>query len=195
MGTRNLTCVMLNGEYKIAQYGQWDGYPEGQGTTVLTFLKETNLNDFINTLNKIRFLTQKEYEEIISDHTNNGVITLGGKHEKYWKENLQHIDRNLGAEILEWVRDKKANKLKNSISFAGDSLFCEWCYVVDFDENTFEVYRGFNKKKITDGRFNSDDPVLEKEGDYEPVILAKIYSLHNLPSEQDFLADFVGEEE
>ena len=27
MGTRNLTAVYLDGEYKIAQYGQWDGLP------------------------------------------------------------------------------------------------------------------------------------------------------------------------
>ena len=27
MGTRNLTCVFKDGEYKVAQYGQWDGYP------------------------------------------------------------------------------------------------------------------------------------------------------------------------
>lgn len=31
MGTRNLTAVYIDGEYKVAQYGQWDGYPEGPG--------------------------------------------------------------------------------------------------------------------------------------------------------------------
>lgn len=31
MGTRNLTAVYLDGEYKIAQYGQWDGYPKDKG--------------------------------------------------------------------------------------------------------------------------------------------------------------------
>lgn len=40
MGTRNLTAVYLDGQYKVAQYGQWDGYPEGQGITVLTFLRD-----------------------------------------------------------------------------------------------------------------------------------------------------------
>ena len=41
MGTRNLTAVMIDGEYKVAQYGQWDGYPSGQGLTCLHFLRET----------------------------------------------------------------------------------------------------------------------------------------------------------
>ena len=40
MGTRNLTAVYLDGQYKVAQYGQWDGYPEGQGITALTFLRD-----------------------------------------------------------------------------------------------------------------------------------------------------------
>jgi hypothetical protein len=39
MGTRNLTRVICDGKTKVAQYGQWDGYPEGQGKTVLNFLR------------------------------------------------------------------------------------------------------------------------------------------------------------
>ena len=40
MGTRHLTCVVKDGDYKVAQYGQWDGYPSGQGIDILTFLRE-----------------------------------------------------------------------------------------------------------------------------------------------------------
>ena len=40
MGTRNLTCVMYNGEYRVAQYCQWDGYPSGQGAIALNFLSD-----------------------------------------------------------------------------------------------------------------------------------------------------------
>ena len=40
MGTRNLTLVKdKEGKTKVAQYGQWDGYPEGQGSTILNFIK------------------------------------------------------------------------------------------------------------------------------------------------------------
>lgn len=41
MGTRHLIAAVIDGEYKIAQYGQWDGDPEGQGLTVLDFLLKT----------------------------------------------------------------------------------------------------------------------------------------------------------
>lgn len=40
MGTRNLTIVIdKQGALKVAQYGQWDGYPSGQGAVVLEFAK------------------------------------------------------------------------------------------------------------------------------------------------------------
>ena len=36
MGTRNLTKVINEqGEVVVAQYGQWDGYPSGQGVNAL----------------------------------------------------------------------------------------------------------------------------------------------------------------
>jgi hypothetical protein len=38
MGTRNLVAVQIDGQYKIAQYGQWDGYHSGKGLEVLEFL-------------------------------------------------------------------------------------------------------------------------------------------------------------
>jgi len=38
MGTRNLTIVYYKGQYRIIQYGQWDGHPQGQGLTIRHFL-------------------------------------------------------------------------------------------------------------------------------------------------------------
>ncbi|KAF2194392.1 hypothetical protein K469DRAFT_773578, partial [Zopfia rhizophila CBS 207.26] len=37
-GTRHLICVFHKGRFVVAQYGQWDGYPEGQGVTLMKFL-------------------------------------------------------------------------------------------------------------------------------------------------------------
>lgn len=34
MGTRHLICVYYKRRFAIAQYGQWDGYPGGQGLTI-----------------------------------------------------------------------------------------------------------------------------------------------------------------
>jgi len=38
MGTRHLVAVFKDGHYHVAQYGQWDGYPEGCGLMILRLL-------------------------------------------------------------------------------------------------------------------------------------------------------------
>jgi len=44
MGTRNLTCVIKGGDFKVAQYGQWDGYPSGSGKDILEWLSDPKAN-------------------------------------------------------------------------------------------------------------------------------------------------------
>ena len=39
MGTRNLTIILKNNKHKVAQYCQWDGYPDGQGLVAYNLLK------------------------------------------------------------------------------------------------------------------------------------------------------------
>lgn len=37
MGTRSLVVVKMDGAYRVAQYGQWDGGADGVGLAVLNF--------------------------------------------------------------------------------------------------------------------------------------------------------------
>ena len=39
MGTRNLTCVVFDNKIQVAQYGQWDGYPDGQGVGIIEIMR------------------------------------------------------------------------------------------------------------------------------------------------------------
>lgn len=181
MGTRNLTVVKHNGEYKIAQYGQWDGYPSGQGITVLEFLRKNDLETFKQRLKDIRYYTEGELKVLEVKYANSNK----------WKEELPELSRDVGAEVLSLVMDG-ANRLQNHITFAGDSLMCEYGYVVDFDKNVFEVYEGFNTEEVTDGRFLSNDESLTSSSlnKYHPIILIKSYNLNNLPTNEAFLRYF-----
>lgn len=61
MGCRNFTGVIVGGKIKVAQYGQWDGIPEGQGITIIHFLKnELNREKFLKNLERVRFITEEE---------------------------------------------------------------------------------------------------------------------------------------
>lgn len=41
----------------------------------------------------------------------------------------------------------------DSKEFLSDSLFCEWAYIINFDEEVFEIYKGFNKDESAYGRY------------------------------------------
>lgn len=205
MGTRNLTMVIANGETKVAQYGQWDGYPEGQGAVALNFLINNDLVEFKHKLNSVQFITGSKQKEIDSwlksIGCENGWMNMDQADQ--YKKRYPLLSRDNGADILEMIMESDAdiNWVSDSSEFAGDSLFCEWAYVIDLDKNTFEVYQGFNNTPLTiEDRFYYLTPEADKEnqrrkdygGDsmYYPVKMIKSYNLNDLPLEAEFVNHF-----
>lgn len=184
MGTRHLIAVQSENKYKIAQYGQWDGYPGGQGLTVLSFLQNQQLVENLkNNLNKCRYIkNEKEMESINSKFVTNDVSTVN------WFKSF--YSRDIGAKILANVANSQDDEilLVDSIEFAGDSLFCEWAYIIDFDKNTFEVYKGFNKEKLSpEDRFHKIKAPSENKNRYEPIKLCASFPLTSLPSKEELI--------
>lgn len=197
MGTRNLTMVISNGETKIAQYGQWDGYPEGQGKTALEFLRGVDLDKFRTRVESLRWLTKEEGEEI--DKLPDGL----------WQKMHPYLSRDRGADILNLVMYNKYTSSRDTVlfggeiiglvdqsSFAADSLSNEWTYVIDLDKNTFEVYQGFNTEPVKEGErfYNLKDAYKASSATYYAVKHLKTYSLSELPTYEQFIADFTKEE-
>lgn len=184
MGTRHLTIVIKDNEPKIAQYGQWDGYPSGQGETILGFLLGADLEKFKSKLNELEFFGDSDADKkVLADIDNDSD----------WTENYPWLSRDMGGKILQCVYDDKVgSKLSNNYEFAGDGLMCEWVYVIDFDKNTFEVYKGFNNDKPLHKkeRFYPLMENMDSNDKYYPVGLAKEYSLSNLPDMQMFFKFF-----
>ena len=200
MGTRHLVAVQINGEYKVAQYGQWDGYPEGQGVRVLEFLRNTDIELFKKRLSNVRFFDETKDRDFIDSYNKNAPGWSSDpdnrtEEQKRWHSLFQ--SRDLGAKILTNIANSGDDDilLKNAISFAADSLFCEFAYVIDFDKNTFEVFRGFNKDELgSEERFSGLD-LSEDANEYKQVKFIKSFSLNNLPTKEEFLNEFKNEDE
>ena len=179
MGTRNLTIVKKNNELKVCQYGQWGGYPSGQGATILEFCKDKNkleqLRDIVDEIKDIRLLTEycEEHDKLIRDR------------DLRTSQMIYHFDtlmsRNIGGEILDNIlnvdRDKLPMVMNKQIYLGYYNLeecdnYCdiwiEYAYVVNFDTNRLECY-GYSK-------------------------LLKSYSLNKLPSKERFIKELEKEE-
>ena len=99
MGTRHLIAVYLNGEYKVAQYGQWDGYPSGVGVDVLEFAHAIadpyHRAEFLDKVSKCRWITEDEIGE------RNAKIRSGEV--KNWQKEWPELSRDTSAEILKMI--------------------------------------------------------------------------------------------
>lgn len=196
MGTRNLTIVKHNGEYKVAQYGQWDGYPSGQGVTVLEFVHKLNtINarmEFARKVDSVQ-VASAEYLSEIDRRVENGEI-------KDWRELYPELSRDTCAEILNMIMERPPGlKLQDDINFAADSLFCEWAYVIDLDEDVFEAYVGFNETPLDSNDrfyFLMDKRPRDYQKEFYPIKLypGARWSLNNLPTQDEFLSTFDQEE-
>lgn len=188
MGTRHLTVVQFEGAYRVAQYGQWDGYPEGQGATVLEFLQSWDRPTFEAKLRASTFLTDADLESINAEIKS---LSPGVQ----WQSKWPALTRDTGAKVLRLIHDSEPGiRLRNSIGFAGDSLFCEFAYVLDLDANTLEVYRGFRKEPLPECERFKDMPNPETSDGYYPICLAAKYPISDLPTVDKMTDDVCGKQ-
>lgn len=128
MGTRNLTKVIdRKGKTVVAQYGQWDGYPAGQGLNALYHLH--NLHAIQYNLDKCHFLNESEIENY------NSIISAS---DKPIFDLYPTLSRDIGADVLGYIAYATHEiPLTDSSDFENDELFCEAVYTVDFQNEWF----------------------------------------------------------
>jgi len=174
MGTRNLTMVINHdGETKVAQYGQWDGYPSGVGLGVLNFLKDYELfKNFKTNLSKVRFLNKENSvdKEFIESYNKNAPKWSNDKDNRTEAQKIWfdcYINRDLASDVLKNIANSTDEEilLINKENTAKNDGWVEWSYVIDLKENTFKVYGHIDTPPI------------------------KVYKLDELPEAISFISD------
>ncbi|KAN0070633.1 hypothetical protein V8E54_011502 [Elaphomyces granulatus] len=203
MGTRSLICVYCGGRFVVAQYCQWVGYPQddGEGMEILKFLwGPGNIERLREGLRHVDALTEESREELL-----NGILhgLESGeprdpeidqpyyKPRQYAAEKMlslwPSLSRNAGAGILEIIAQATAEKhvpVLLGLGFANDTYSCKWAYVVDLDQNSFEVFENSEtKQEASTTRFS------DVGGDDDTVPgLIKSFSFSQLPAtEKEFM--------
>ncbi len=197
MGTRHMIGVVLDGDFKVAQYGQWDGYPGGQGVDILNYLRHGNIPVLTENVRNVRWATQEDFDAanaaagIPSD-----AAFINMEQAQTMEELYPQFSRNTSAAVLPLIEKGVVEFVKDDSEFALDSLFCEWAYVVDLDRGVLEAYEGFQKEAPKAGRWAGQHQKVD-EGDsprYYAVELKGEWPLNDLPSNDEFCAALSPEE-
>ena len=143
MGTRGLTKVIdKNGVTKVAQYGQWDHYPSGQGANILNFLTEDH-----SIVKKLELALDKC--QFVSDDVRS--VIYAGYNERYPDSDemdrftviLPNFSRDTGSDILKVILyTPSVVHLTDESEFENDDLFCEGVYTINYQTREFVTNYG-----------------------------------------------------
>jgi hypothetical protein len=135
MGTRHIIQVIDNtGELRVAQYGQWDGYPSGQGVRTLFYLTH-HRNEIETGLQRVRWATEAELDPIYAKYPQADYI--GTEDQKTFDLLYPNLIRDTGADILLVVAYSIGEvPLWNNADFIGDGS-CEGVYTLNYQDQTF----------------------------------------------------------
>lgn len=190
MGTRGFVGFLVDGEEKIG-YNHFDSYPSGVGLDVLTWLRGARLKD--NLTDRARAVKVVTEDTPFTDddllnlarYTDTSVGDQGIHNEVVhdWYQLLRNTQGNPEAML-------DAGYILDAHEFPLDSLFCEWGYLVNLDEQVLEVYTGFQSTPPTKGRWagkkvDSSKPALSGSTYYAVEQIAA-YPFNDLPTDQEF---------
>ena len=140
MGTRNLTKVIKDDKVVVAQYGQWDGYPSGQGLTgFFAVTKDDVVASLEANLNLIYYPTKDELAAMskpFEDGHAEGWMTYDSG--KAYGEKYPSLTRDTCTEILYVIANAtEPVPIYLDLEFEDDELFCEGVYEVNLDNKTY----------------------------------------------------------
>ena len=159
MGTRGLYGVRKNGVDKCT-YNHFDSYPSGLGNDVVKFCANNtveNLNKFFDNI--ILVLENSIPTEIqIKECQKAGYVDLSVSTQS--NEDWYCLLRNLQGNFKEYQKCIDSNSkiyMTDGIDFIQDSLFCEYAYIINLDDEVLEFYEGFQKEPQVGNRYGTKE--------------------------------------
>ena len=177
MGTRGAVGFYKGGEHKVA-YNHFDSYPEGLGNDVLNYIHSKTVEGLHAAFERIELVDPEskptpEQVKKCAEFTN---LSVSGQSTDEWYCVLRDAQGDLDAYT-------KVGAMPDEQDFLKDSLFCEYAYIINLDDNILEVYKGFQESKPK-GRYAEFEPKDSVSGSkYYAVGLVKTYPLTDCPEE------------
>lgn len=177
MGTRGAWGFRVDGQDKIA-YNQYDSYPGGLGQDLVAAIKRTNLTDLKTAAQNLLVINEKTPPSLnqMEQLQKYADLAVSNRRLDDWYCLLRKNQGDLEQTL-------QSGHMLDGHNFLKDSLYCEHAYVINLDENKFEVYAGFQEKPHQKGRFAELPTTQHYAGGrtYYPVALVAEFALDQLP--------------
>lgn len=177
MGTRGAYGFRIDGQDKVT-YNHFDSYPEWLGVRVVEFVRCTPREEMERIARDLVLVREADVPtpEQVEECRAWTDLTVSSRSTTEWYCLLRKAQGNLQAyrEGLRYMTDNR--------DFLGDSLFCEWAYIINLDEGVLEVYRGFQKGRDRNPR-NRYRNLPKSEDGYYPVAMVAEFPLDAIPAD------------
>lgn len=181
MGTRGAIGFKIDNEYKVT-YNHFDSYPEGLGEEVVDFCRSVrNWKLFKDRIRKVKLVSDFDppTKSQIKKYKKYADPSVSTKQLTEWYVLLRKTQYD---KFLKEINSGRLQVMIDNFTFLQDSLFCEFAYILNLDNMTLELYRGFNKKKPNKKTYPLPFDLLEKKDDYYPVAYLGSYPLKDIPN-------------
>lgn len=204
MGTRGAFGVIIGEKEKIG-YNQFDSYPSGKGLENLHDLRVADMDQVRRLANVAEVVDESRKPTVEEIHDLREFTNVSVSEQSV--EDWYCLTRETHGSIAGML---DCGYILDAHTFPLDSLFCEWAYILDFDQNVFEVYEGFQERLPTKGRWagrptaeedaanfkahlkqckeEGRDPWMPRVSKYKAVELIASWTLDALPTDEEFLA-------
>lgn len=161
MGTRGIYGFRKNKKDKLI-YNHWDSYPEGLGADILDYIRKHTIKSMNEVFNRINIADDKKPISEYSEEKLKEYQWLLDKMIRN-KKNKQNISiYNVVDEyicnngLLNAFDEKRLNLYNDDSKFILDSLSCEWGYILNLDNNTLEVWKGYQTTPNKNNRYGTE---------------------------------------
>lgn len=178
MGTRGTYGFRKDGVDKLT-YNHFDSYPDWLGRKVVEFCKNHNVEELHKIFDKIVMVnesdtpTEAQINECIENGFSDFNVSSGSNND--WYCLLRNCQGNL--ECL--ANEKDHAYMTNANNFIKDSLFCEYAYIINLDDEVLEFYEGFQEKPQEGNRYGTE-PNEEYTSKYYPCKLSLAFELNHI---------------
>lgn len=178
MGTRGLYGFRKDGVDKLT-YNHFDSYPSYLGANIIRFIKNHSQEQLNTLYNRIVLVKedQKPTPEQKAFCVRAGLYNeaVSTRSIDDWYCLLRNLQGDMGAYAKLLALEDMPIYMIDSHEFIKDSLFCEYAYIVNLDDNVLEFYVGFQTRPDANNRYG-----VESDEGYYPCKLIRRFPLEDI---------------